>query len=192
MSQLFASGGQSIGIIIFTINMNKGIQLMNLSLKEILMELNTASIVKGKMEIKSRMIERLHFRYHFSDKEPFPKDVTFWWEGCPEEWATLTLNGALSRALCFLLVLVRAAKTECRKRGTSQRWLPPSSGGAVRACVSAGARRPLRRGIRSGSADPGLPGLRRSSGGILPCACRFCVPGFTFYKNPGCIGLGLL
>ena len=78
MSQFFASGGQSIGIIIFTINMNKGIQLMNLSLKEILMELNTASIVKGKMEIKLRIIERLHFRYHFSDKEPFLKDVTFW------------------------------------------------------------------------------------------------------------------
>ena len=51
MSQLFASGGQSTGAIIFTINMNKGIQLMNSPLKEIWMELNTASMVKGKTEI---------------------------------------------------------------------------------------------------------------------------------------------
>ena len=32
----------------FTININNGIQLMNLTLKEILMELNSASMVKGE------------------------------------------------------------------------------------------------------------------------------------------------
>lgn len=136
------------------------------------------------MEIKLRIIERLHFRCHFSAKEPFLKRYNI-------------LVRMLSRGMSHCNAPRRAQQSSLLPAGIGRgcqdrvqetaglhrhRFLPALQARSGPACLQ--ARRPLWGGIRSGSADPGLPGLRRSWGQFSPALVLSVSRVSLFIKTP--------